>query len=110
MLQGTLRQRREVHAEWRLRQVQLLLDAGVQRAQQRALSGNLVSEAWNPEVSLPYQDLARVEIQFKPNEASNKQLVIVTARIESATLSATDAVQRSYSFLIDKEDSTENES
>ena len=92
---SALRARREVRTHRQLRQVELVLEAGIQRAARQLTSdAQYGGETWTlSESTVPQLGSAQVEIEVSPRE------VHVVARMPATGL---PVVQRSYSFPINR--------
>jgi hypothetical protein len=97
---SALRARRDMRTERQLRQTELLLEAGVQRAAQRlAANVEYSGETWilSPE-SIPGSSLARIEITVPSlDDGDWPRRVQVVAQLSAGGL---NAIQRSYTFPI----------
>jgi len=91
--------RRAMRTQHQLRQTELLLAAGIQRAKLRLQAADEYSgETWDlPSEVIPHIESAQVKIVVIPAAADSSRKVQVTARLSVAT---NLAIQRSYSFLV----------
>jgi hypothetical protein len=102
MLQGTLRNRRQLHSERNARQADFLLQAGMERAEfQLSTNARYQGEIWQlPSEAIIGKGEGRVTIEISPR-ANSKQLQIqVAAEYPLGDLSS---VRRSRTFLIPSE-------
>jgi len=92
--------RRAMRTQHQLRQTELLLDAGIQRAKQQLQSDiDYTGETWvlSP-ATIPNIESAQVKIDITPAAGNSSHEVRVTAQLSMA---AHRAIQRSTSFSVD---------
>ncbi|NOY41100.1 MAG: hypothetical protein GXP26_04595 [Planctomycetes bacterium] len=92
--------RRAMRTQHQLRQTELLLAAGIQRAtRQLKASADYTGETWDLLLPMiPNIESAQVKIDLPPVAEDSSRKVRVTARL---SVSANRAIQRSYSFSVD---------
>ena len=97
--QSALRARRDVRSQRHLRQTELLLEAGVQRAAQRlSANADYAGETWDLSAqAIPGCDSAEIVIAVSSLDGDWPRRVQVVARLSAG---APDVVQRSYTFPI----------
>jgi hypothetical protein len=78
MLQGALRTRRQLHAERDRRQVQLLLQAGIERAAQRlSTEPGYTGDTWDlPSDSIMGHGAGRVTAKVSPSESGATSIAV----------------------------------
>ena len=98
-LQSALRARRDVRAQRQLRQTELLLEGGVQRAAQRlSANADYTGETWDLAAeSVPGYDSAQIKITVSSVDGDWPRQVQVVARLP---MGGSDVIQRSYTFPI----------
>jgi len=91
--------RRAMRTQHQLRQTELLLAAGVQRAAGKLhTTDDYTGETWNlPPQTIPGWDAAHVEITVVPSEDDTPPEVRVTARL---SVSKFVDIQRSHTFFV----------
>ena len=107
-VQTALVARRAVRTQHQLRQTELLLAAGVQRAAlQFQASSDYEGETWqlSPH-TIPGIENAQVQIELASAEGDSSREVHVTARL---SLAEHAAIQRSYRFSLDPQLSSDQE-
>jgi len=89
-----------MRTQHQLRQTELLLAAGIQRAtRQLKASADYTGETWDLLLPMiPNIESAQVKIDLPPVAEDSSRKVRVTARL---SVSANRAIQRSYSFSVD---------
>ena len=97
MVHNALQSRREIRTQHQVRQAELLLAAGVQRAaQQLQLASDYLGEEWTLALGvIPHVDSGRVTIYATRAEGKRQRKVSVTAHL---LIGDSIVVQRSYSF------------
>jgi len=92
--------RRAMRTQQQLRQTELLLAAGIQRARLRMQADvDYAGETWDlPEQVISHIESSQVTIAIMPAVEETPRTVRVTARL---SIAANMAIQRSYSFSVD---------
>jgi hypothetical protein len=96
---SALRARRDVRTQSQLRQTELLLEAGVERAaQQLGANADYTGEIWSlsPQ-SIPGCNLVQIEIKVTPLDGDWPRRVEVVAQTSAG---GPNVIQRSYTFPI----------
>ena len=108
MTHSALQARRDMRSQHRLRQTELVLEAGVQRATDRLSSDReYMGESWQmTEAILPSADEVIVEITVSEDNDSQQREVTVIAQLIS---SSQVQVKRTYRFRVDLSRSNSNE-
>ncbi len=101
MLQGAVRARRQLHAQRDLRQTQLLLQAGVDRAAARLRrDAQYTGETWDiPAKEILHHGDGQVVIGIESANGVRKQIRVAAEYPRGSELS----VRRSHSFVIERE-------
>jgi hypothetical protein len=99
MLEGTLRARRQLHVQRDLRQTELLLQAGVERAAlQLARDASFRGDTWNvPAESLADRGVGRVTTEISQQSDDGPWIVRIVAEFPLGTAAS---IRRSREFQI----------
>ncbi len=97
-----LNARRAIRTQHQLRQTELLLAAGIQRAtRQLQTATDYNGETWElPSQVISSAESAQVKIDIAPTAENSSRTVSVTARLSTGPHTT---IQRSYSFFVDPE-------
>jgi len=95
-----LNARRAMRTQHQLRQTELLLAAGIERAsRQLQAATDYTGETWElPSLVMPNSDSAQVKIEITSTTENSSRSISVTARLSTGPHTA---IQRSYIFTVD---------
>ena len=98
-VQSALRNRREIRTQHHLRQTELLLTAGIQRATEKlAQDSSYEGERWQLSSTVfPNYEKAEVDILGTPAANGTSRMIRVIARL---SVSDSQVLQRSHSFVV----------